>query len=148
MPRGRKKKKLVQTEIPDTVVPEIEVDDEEEVIPESEVNAIFEKVETKKTEERKVVERGVDSQEWTRQDPEIPEALRGRVWVAVFKCSKGHKTKATNRQEESGILCFECRQIGVENKADMLAAFSDKPFDQSTKSELKRKEMNRRGRNV
>jgi hypothetical protein len=137
MPRG-KKKKVIET----FVEKPAEVDLPEGEIPESEADAMFERVEVKKTEERKKVEDKVDAQDWTRMDPDIPEALMGRVWVAVYRCEAGHKTKATNRQKDTGIWCHECKQ-----KAEIMPKlFDNPPEDQSKKSDRKRKEMDKRGR--
>ena len=77
----------------------------------------------KETMEQKLP-RGV----WTRLDPEIPKGMKGKMWVAVFKCSSGHKTKATNLQADQGIDCNEC---GAD--AEIIEAFRKPPVDQSRK---------------
>lgn len=52
----------------------------------------------------------VSVHEWTRLDPVITNGQRKArtIWVAVFKCQDGHKTKATNRQGDEGITCYGC----------------------------------------
>lgn len=144
MPRGRKKKVVEETT--ERVEAEALPVADTEVMGENEVDSMFEKAVERKEEVKRKAEDAVDSQEWTRQDPDIPEALKGRVWIAVFKCEKGHKTKATNRQADTGIYCWQCRVEGVKSRADMMPIFRGAPEDQSKKTDVKRKEMNKRGR--
>lgn len=105
-------------------VPEQHESDSEDM-PESEVEGMIQRKEEKKAEAKKAVERSVDTQEWTKADPVIPEEMEDRVWIAVYKCPQGHKTKATNRQAESGIRCYECKE-----KAAIVPLFLKKPVQE------------------
>lgn len=106
--------------------PVLEQDDVEDV-PDSEADAMIERAEEKKVAATKKVEKVVDTQEWTKMDPVIPEELEGRAWIAVYKCPHGHKTKATNRQADKGIQCFDCKSAGQTVSADIMEQFLTKP---------------------
>jgi len=124
------KKKIGKTkkvkELPLPEAPVVEKDDED--MSEDEVDNIIAKAEEKKVEAVKKVELSVDKQEWTKQDPVIPEELEERVWVAVYRCPNGHKTKATNRQKDSGVQCYECKETAV-----IVPQFLNKPTNQEDK---------------
>lgn len=98
-----------------------------EEVSESEVAAMIERAEERKREEKEKIEAEVDDQAWSRSDPAIPEELEGRVWVAVYKCPHGHKTKATNRQAKTGVRCWDCGEKGQVVKAHVMPQFLQKP---------------------
>jgi hypothetical protein len=122
---GRPKKVIESFDVPKPTVPVNEPED----MAETEVEGMIERKEQKEVEAVKKVELSVDSQEWSKNDPVIPDDLKGRVWVAVFKCPVGHKTKATNRQDNSGIKCFECGK-----PSQIMSQFTEKPKKDSTKA--------------
>lgn len=110
----------------DVVLPKEETDDE--VMSESDADAMFNRQEEKKEQKTQAAMTSVDQQSWDRKrDPHIPPELEGRVWIAVYKCPEGHKTKATNRQRETGIRCEECLLHGKEVKADIMPGLFDAP---------------------
>lgn len=120
-------------------------DDEEvdvEDVPESEADAMIERAAKRREEEKQKVEAEVDKQEWSASDPLIPEDLKSKVWIAVYKCPEGHKTKATNRQAKTGIHCGACRIQGKTVKADVMPQFLEKPIPPDDDNE-KRKQAAR-----
>lgn len=120
-PQGDKVEFLIPNE------PEPETDSEE--VSEAEANAMVERAQEKKRAEQSKIESQLDDQDWSRSDPIIPEELQNRVWVAVYRCPSGHKTKATNRQARTGIPCWDCKQgpDGRVVKASMMPQFMQKP---------------------
>lgn len=98
-----------------------------------EADAMISRAEEKKQAETDKVEKSVDVQEWTKQDPIIPEELEGRVWVAVYRCPDNHKTKATNRQADKGVLCYECKGFGKQVTAVIVPQFLKKPQEEKRK---------------
>lgn len=108
--------------LPEGVAPEAP----EEMSEDEVSDMISEKEQEQKSAKAKILSH-IDSQEWTRQDPEIPEELRGSIWIAVYRCPKGHKTKATNRQAEDGVLCFECKAAGFKVIAAIVPQFIRAP---------------------
>lgn len=104
------------------------VEPEEEEMSDAEIEILIARRQEKKEQAARKVELSVDAQEWTKQDPVIPEELAGRVWIAVYRCPSGHKTKATNRQADSGIQCAECSQA-----ATIVPQFLKKPIVQEDK---------------
>ncbi len=123
--------------------PQAEETDGEEMS-ESEANAMFERAEERKEAAEREAMDEVDGQDWTRNDPVIPEELlkARKVWVAVFKCPKGHKTKATNRQADSGVYCYECKEKGEKVRADIMDQFVERPEAEENK-DVKRKAQRR-----
>lgn len=121
--------------------PVTESDDEN--MSEEEASAL---IDAKVVEAAQEVERQgeeLDRADWTMADPVIPEALKGRVWIAVFKCPKGHKTKATNRQAKSGIACWRCREEGKRIKAEMMPQFEARP--DTTDPDLEKRRLAKKG---
>lgn len=103
------------------------VESDNEEMSEAEVEAMEQRSTAKKEAAIARVEAEVDSQEWTLADPVIPENLVGRVWIAVFRCPEGHKTKATNRQADHGVWCWKCRGSGQKVKASIMPQFLTRP---------------------
>lgn len=118
--------------------PETEYEESEDVS-ESEANAMVERVVEKQTKQEAKEIEAVDRQDWTRNDPVIPEGLKGKVWIAVFRCPKGHKTKATNRQAEAGVLCYPCKVEGKQVKAEVMDQFVKKPAPADETTEKRKK---------
>lgn len=121
-----KQERSVQSEIevPEpSLVPEPDVVD----LPEADADAIIDEAAAEEAKKQKKMESELDGQYWSRNDPEIPEALKDQVWVAVYRCSEGHKTKATNRQAKSGVRCWKCKESGLTVKAEVMPQFLDKP---------------------
>lgn len=110
-----------------------------EDVPESEANAMVERAAKRREAEREKIEASVDNQDWSQSDPLIPEDLKGKVWIAVYKCPEGHKTKATNRQAKSGVRCAVCRGQGKTVKADVMPQFLEKPVEPDS-DDIKRKQ--------
>lgn len=104
------------------------VESDNEEMSEAEVEAMERRSAQKKQAAIAKVEAEVDAQEWTLMDPVIPENLVGRVWVAVYRCPEGHKTKATNRQAESGVFCWKHRESGQKVKAEIMPQFLSRPI--------------------
>lgn len=94
-----------------------------EEMSEAEADAIVEEAAAKEKARMKKLESEMDSQDWSLSDPVIPEALKADVWIAVFKCALGHKTKATNRQAKTGVRCWRCKEDGKTAKADIMLQF-------------------------
>lgn len=115
------------------------VEPDVEDVSEQEAEAMVERHVHKKEEVKAKLEESVDAQDWTQSDPVIPEDLIGRVWIAVFRCPEGHKTKATNRQAKSGVRCYICKGAGKEVKADIMAQFLVKPEPLDEDLEKRRK---------
>lgn len=105
--------------------PAVESDGEE--MSEAEVEAMERRSVAKKQAAIAKVEADVDAQEWTLADPVISDDLKGRVWIAVFRCPEGHKTKATNRQASSGVYCWRCREAGLKVTAQIMEQFLQRP---------------------
>lgn len=112
--RGKKEK--VQKVTPDV-----------EEVSEKEAEAMVERAIQKKEEVKAKLEESVDNQDWTMYDPVIPEDLKGRVWIAVFRCPDSHKTKATNRQADTGVWCWACGQAGKKSIATIMPQFLKQP---------------------
>jgi hypothetical protein len=71
-------------------------------------------VEEKPEPMTKVLHRDDDvdtEQKWGATDPVIPEDRKGSVWVALFKCPDGHKTKATSDYRR--IRCRVCEKVAT-----------------------------------
>lgn len=120
-------------EVTDSTTPDVEI------VTDKEAEAMVERAEKRKEEVKAKAELAVDSQDWTISDPVIPAELKGRVWVAVFRCAQGHKTKATNRQADTGVWCFGCRQLGKREIATIMAQFLTKPEPPEDDLEKRRK---------
>jgi len=58
---------------------------------------------------------------FSKMDPKIPEGRE--VYVAVYSCTQGHKTKATNLQAEEGVQCYECSMSGKKEIAKIMPQF-------------------------
>lgn len=100
---------------------------ETEEMSEDEADAMIEEKVAEEKAVLKKLEDEMDGQYWSMADPVIPEALKGEVWVAVYKDALGHKTKATNRQAKSGVLCWTCKEAGKVSKADIMIQFLEPP---------------------
>jgi hypothetical protein len=105
--------------------PKVESDNEE--LSETEAAAMLDRQEKRINDFKVKLETEVDSQEWTLADPVIPEDLKGRVWIAVYRCPEGHKTKATNRQADSGVWCYKHREAGQKIMATIVPQFLSRP---------------------
>lgn len=106
---------------------------------EKEAERIVQRASDRKDEAKAKVEATVDSQDWTASDPVIPEELAGKVWVAVYRCPDAHKTKATNRQKDTGVLCWKCKAAGVKVKATIMPQFLEKPESMDPDLERRKK---------
>lgn len=109
------------------VAKELESQSDVEEMSEAEVEAMANRQEVKKEQAKARIEAEVDSQSWSVADPIIPDELKGRVWIAVYRCPEGHKTKATNRQAESGVFCWRHREAGQNVKAEIMPQFLSRP---------------------
>lgn len=123
------KKPIVQ-EVPET---------DGEDMNEQEVAAMEERAKQRKDEAKAKIEATVDTQHWSLVDPIIPEELTGRVWIAVYRCPDGHKTKATNRQADKGILCFKHGELGQKVIAQIVPMFLEKPIPPTDDIEKRKK---------
>lgn len=106
--------------------PEFETPDNEDMT-DAETTEIFDDQEKRKKDLQNKLEIEVDTQEWTLADPIIHEDLAGKVWVAVYRCPDGHKTKATNRQAKSGVWCWKHREAGQKVMATIMPQFLNRP---------------------
>lgn len=147
--KGKSKKEKV-TDMPHVVdenpshpVDVDSVESESEIVSEKEAEAMIERHVQKKEAVKAKLEESVDSQDWTMSDPEIPADLVGRVWIAVYRCPTGHKTKATNRQAESGVVCWRCREAGKKVKAVIMDQFLIKP--EAPNEDLEKRKKARKG---
>lgn len=102
-------------------------DNDNEEMSEAEAAGILERQEKRKADFKAKLENEVDSQEWTLTDPVIPPELEGKVWIAVYRCPEGHKTKATNRQADSGVWCWKHREVGHKVMASIMPQFLNRP---------------------
>lgn len=116
-----------------------------EEMSDDEANAMFNRAEKRKEEATAKAFADVDQQDWTRNDPFIPVDLlkAGKVWVSVYKCPNGHKTKATNRQAEQGIFCWQCKETGKQVKATL--CFLGRPENDRTDEKDEKREKAKRG---
>lgn len=121
MAKKAKTKKPAAIRTPTPEIPPILNDDEN--ISEAEANAMVDESIAQEKAELKKLENEIDSQDWTLADPVIPDALKDEVWVAVYKCVLGHKTKATNRQAKGGVRCWRCKEEGKTVKAEIMMQF-------------------------
>lgn len=156
MPKGKKKTPLQKfkelrkkdpgniplPDVGETVNPLPGSESPEEMSEDEVSDMISEKEQDKKAEKAKILSH-VDSQDWTRMDPVIPEELRTSIWVAVYKCPKGHKTKATNRQATDGVFCFECKEAGFKVVASIMPQFIRAPESDFDEKMEKRKKAKR-----
>lgn len=114
-------------------------DEDGEDMSEDSIAKMVGRAEERKEEEKARVEATVDSQDWNMMDPVIPEELKGRVWIAVYKCPDGHKTKATNRQATTGVMCWRHRDAGKQVKAVIMPQFLARPNNEDPDAEKRRK---------